>query len=246
MDKYGSPKHSPHGSLSPNVGGIGVNNATDPAGLKVTISLKHKTPFYLMRPEPIPTNETTGATNLMVASGLEHSYMKLTTKKMKDSLSSFLPNMPGVIDTPGSQDNSSLRGVIEKPPGQWHALDIVHLFKLILIFFFSLVCGKELHPLNQLQLAGFRLHPGPLPEQYRGLTQMQARKKHKHKKHKHNRNNGVGGEATPVGPEESKGNEEEREKKREKKHKKHEKDAEERKKKKKEKKKKRSKEDKDG
>ncbi|TRY69168.1 hypothetical protein TCAL_01378 [Tigriopus californicus] len=224
MDKYGSPKHSPHGSLSPNVGGIGVNNATDPAGLKVTISLKHKTPFYLMRPEPIPTNETTGATNLMVASGLEHSYMKLTTKKMKDSLSSFLPNMPGVIDTPGSQDNSSLRGVIEKPP----------------------VCGKELHPLNQLQLAGFRLHPGPLPEQYRGLTQMQARKKHKHKKHKHNRNNGVGGEATPVGPEESKGNEEEREKKREKKHKKHEKDAEERKKKKKEKKKKRSKEDKDG
>lgn len=80
MDKYGSPKHSPHGSLSPNVGGMGVNNAADPAGLKVTISLKHKTPFYLMRPEPIPTNETTGATNLMVASGLEHSYMKLTSK----------------------------------------------------------------------------------------------------------------------------------------------------------------------
>ena len=38
-------------------------------------------------------------------------------KKMKDSLSSFLPNLPGVVDTPGSQDNSSLRGLIEKPPG---------------------------------------------------------------------------------------------------------------------------------
>ena len=38
---------------------------------------------------------------------------------MKDSLSSFLPNLPGVIDTPGSQDNSSLRGLIEKPPGRW-------------------------------------------------------------------------------------------------------------------------------
>ena len=38
-------------------------------------------------------------------------------KKMKDTLSSFLPQLPGVIDTPGNQDNSSLRGLIEKPPG---------------------------------------------------------------------------------------------------------------------------------
>ena len=37
------------------------------------------------------------------------------------------------------------RGLIEKPP----------------------VGGKELTLLNQLQLTGFRLHPGPLPEQYR-------------------------------------------------------------------------------
>lgn len=64
--------------------------------------------------------------------------MLLAAKKMKDSLSSFLPNLPGVIDTPGSVDNSSLRGLIEKPP----------------------VCGKELHSLNSLQIAGFRLHPG--------------------------------------------------------------------------------------
>lgn len=42
----------------------------------------------------------------------------ISAKKMKDSLSSFLPNMPGVIDSPGSQDNSSLRGIIEKPPGK--------------------------------------------------------------------------------------------------------------------------------
>merc|ERR1712226_695232 len=100
-----------------------------------------------MKPDPLPRSEITGATNLMASKGLEHSYVKLTTKKMKDSLSSFLPNLPGVIDTPGSQDNSSLRGLIEKPP----------------------VCGKELLLLNQLQLAGFRLHPGPLPEQYRSM-----------------------------------------------------------------------------
>merc|ERR1711913_154808 len=94
------------------------------------------------------------------------------SKKMKDSLSSFLPGLPGVIDTPGSQDNSSLRGLIEKPP----------------------VCGKELLLLNQLQLAGFRLHPGPLPEQYRTLlNQVPTKEKKKHKKKKHR-----GGE-TPAG-----------------------------------------------
>jgi hypothetical protein len=41
-------------------------------------------------------------------------------KKMKDSLSSFLPHMPGMVDTPGDQDNSSLRGIIDKPPGRLH------------------------------------------------------------------------------------------------------------------------------
>ena len=58
----------------------------------------------------------------------------------------------------------SVRSLIEKPP----------------------VGGKELVSLNQLQLAGFRLHPGPLPEQYRSLlNQVQAKEKKKHKKKKH-------------------------------------------------------------
>merc|ERR1719295_1081475 len=116
-----------------------------------------------MKPDPLPRSDITGATNLMQSKNLEHSYTKLASKKMKDSLSSFLPGLPGVIDTPGSQDNSSLRSLIEKPP----------------------VGGKELMSLNQLQLAGFRLHPGPLPEQYRSLlNQVQAKKKHKKKKHR--------------------------------------------------------------
>merc|ERR1711920_230617 len=126
-------------------------------GQKPTII--QKGPFYLMKQEALPVSET-GATNLMASKGLEHSYVKLTTKKMKDSLLSFLPTLPGVIDTPGSQDNSSLRGLIEKPP----------------------VVGKELHPLGYAQLAGFRLHPGPLPEQYRISMQVQTKKKRKHKK----------------------------------------------------------------
>ena len=82
----------------------------------------------------------TGATNLMTYYGLEHSYSKFSGKKLKESLSSFLPNLPGMIDTPGDQDNSSLRSVIDKPP----------------------IGGKELLPLTSVQLSGFRLHPGPV------------------------------------------------------------------------------------
>lgn len=109
-------------------------------------------------------SELTGATNLMAYYGLEHSYSKFSGKKVKEQLSSFLPNLPGMIDTPGHQDNSSLRSVIEKPP----------------------IGGKELLPLTSVQLAGFRLHPGPLPEQYRYVNQTpQRRHKNKHKKHKH-------------------------------------------------------------
>lgn len=81
-------------------------------------------------------------------------------------MSSFLPNLPGVLDgvTPGTaQDNSTLRSVIEKPP----------------------IGGKELLPLTSFQLAGFRLHPGPLPEQYKYLSTTPTKKhKNKHKKHK--------------------------------------------------------------
>lgn len=46
-------------------------------------------------------SELTGATNLMAYYGLEHSYSKFSGKKVKEQLSSFLPNLPGVIDGPG-------------------------------------------------------------------------------------------------------------------------------------------------
>lgn len=148
-------------------------------------------------------SELTGATNLMAYYGLEHSYSKFSGKKVKEQLSSFLPNLPGVIDGPGQivssartirklalvmvnsmpvarsvslfrffQENSSLRSIIEKPP----------------------IGGKELLPLSNVQLAGFRLHPGPLPEQYRYLNTTPARKhKNKYKKHRHKDSN-VGNE----------------------------------------------------
>jgi hypothetical protein len=103
MDQY-SPKSSPRplpvGARSPSIAG-GAGSASvggqqhhmesaagqsaaaaggGGGGLKMTISLKQKMPFYLMRPDPVPSNETTGATNLMAARGLEHSYNKLTSE----------------------------------------------------------------------------------------------------------------------------------------------------------------------
>jgi len=193
-----------------------ASNASDQSGmLKVKLNIPKPLPFYLMKPENISISDVTEATNLMASKNLESSFNKLASKKMKDSLSSFLPMLPGLVDTPASQDNSSLRGVIEKPP----------------------VGGKEVLTLNQLQLTGFRLHPGPLPQQYRAVLNQVASKdkKKKDKKRKHAR----GGD-TPAHEERS---EEDKERKR--KHKKHDKESEERRKKKKEKKKKKYKEDKD-
>lgn len=109
-----------------------------------------------------------------------------------------------MIDSPGIQDNSSLRSLIEKPP----------------------VCNNSFSPLTGVMLTGFRLHTGPvsvcvcmretkeglpmhllwvshillfacmiyvilsllpkLPEQYRLMHIQPPKKKNKHK-HKHHR-----------------------------------------------------------
>jgi mediator of RNA polymerase II transcription subunit 19 len=136
-----SPKSSPRGNRSP------VVPRQDSTGtLKTTISLGktpvivHSGPFYLMK-EPPAESELTGATNLVSYHNLEHTFNKFCGgRKMKDQLSAFLPNLPGNIDTPAVQDNSSLRLLIEKPP----------------------IGGKELLPLTTNQLQGFRLHQGPV------------------------------------------------------------------------------------
>jgi mediator of RNA polymerase II transcription subunit 19 len=51
------------------------------------------------------TNEVTGSNNLMSHYGLEHAYSRFCKKEGKEELSSFLPHLPGYIDTPGMQDN---------------------------------------------------------------------------------------------------------------------------------------------
>ena len=61
--------------------------------------------FYDVFSCMLEPSELTGLTNLMSYHGLEHSYHKFTSKKVKDELSAFLPNLPGNIDTPGAEDN---------------------------------------------------------------------------------------------------------------------------------------------
>ena len=78
MNDHHAPSSSPAHAQSGGVNQDGGGGAQ--AGLKMKISLK--TPFYLMRPDPTPVNETTGATNLMAARGLEHSYNKLTSTSL--------------------------------------------------------------------------------------------------------------------------------------------------------------------
>ncbi|KAJ8371863.1 hypothetical protein AAFF_G00299010 [Aldrovandia affinis] len=119
-------------------------------------------PFYLLRELPVG-NELTGNTNLITHYSLEHAYNKFCGKKVKEKLSNFLPELPGMIDSPGSQD-STLRSLIEKPP----------------------VCGNSFSPLTGALLAGFRLHTGPLPEVYRLMHIQPPKKKSKHK-HRHHR-----------------------------------------------------------
>ncbi|KAF6041261.1 MED19 [Bugula neritina] len=137
-------KNSPVGNRSPQV------TRQDYSGtLKTTISLGktptivQKGPFYLCKDLP-EASEVTGSMNLISYHGLENAYAKYCGKKMKEELTSVL-TLPGNINLSSADDNSSLKSLIEKPP----------------------ITGKELNPLSTSQLAGFRLHPGPLPEQHR-------------------------------------------------------------------------------
>lgn len=139
---------------------------TSTGTLKTKISLGQKypqivsnEPFYLLKGPPDKTAQT-GATNLLAHYGLEHTYNKLSTKKIKEELSAFLPTLPGVYDYPEAIPNSTLRSVIEKPP----------------------IVGKVILPFSSAQLAGFRLHPtGPLPQKYLLQQDSAAAKKQKKK-----------------------------------------------------------------
>ncbi|CAI7993071.1 Mediator of RNA polymerase II transcription subunit 19 [Geodia barretti] len=96
---------------------------------------------------------------------LQKAYTELNSRKIKDPLSSFLPDIPGEFDSAEPPGTTLLDLVENKPIG-----------------------GKEFHGLSGQALLGFRLLPGPLPEQFRidppsmtGHTKSRKKKKHKHK-----------------------------------------------------------------
>ena len=57
---------------------------------------------FLVGTEP---TDISASINLLGHYGLEHSYNKYFGKKVKEELSSFLPHLPGNIDSAGIQDN---------------------------------------------------------------------------------------------------------------------------------------------
>lgn len=119
--------------------------------------------FYLITPRVEPAN-ITGATHLLTSYDLLSAYNKFSSKKVKQNLSSFISHLPGPVDTPATEDNSGLLSLVQRHPPVL----------------------KEIKPLTGAQLTGFRLYPGPIPEQYKIplLQETQSSKVKKHKKKK--------------------------------------------------------------
>lgn len=88
---------------------------------------------------------------------LEESYKQLNARKVKDSLSSFLPDMPG--------ERCVLLMCIVIPgcglTGEFDSMDSPET-KLQHLLEQRVIGNKEFHPLSGHALLGFRLLPGPV------------------------------------------------------------------------------------
>ncbi|CAJ0580380.1 unnamed protein product, partial [Mesorhabditis spiculigera] len=105
-------------------------------------------PFYTLKPDLPGYAEQLGSTDLLEQYDLATPYQRLCTPgKVKEDLESFLPNLYGNFHFSQSDDFSSLRRLVEKPP----------------------ITGKEIAPLTTQAMSGFRLNVGPVDEAYRHL-----------------------------------------------------------------------------
>ncbi|CAG2254357.1 MED19 [Mytilus edulis] len=145
-----SPKSSPRGSRSP-----AYPRGDSTGTLKTTISLGRVPSVIHSGPFYLVKDTGTGThnTHSNEASEMTGSNNLMIHYGLEHAYSRFW-----YIDSPGIQDSSSLRSVAENPPK----------------------ANKDLQPLSGGALSGFRLHPGPIPEQYRFMSQM-PKKKHKPK-----------------------------------------------------------------
>lgn len=107
------------------------------------------------------TEEDVGNKSRVSLNDLEHSFKDFGSQQIKDSLSSFLPNVPGEFDR---MPDTMLRQLLEQ----------------------RTIGGKDFAPLSGQALLGFRLLPGPLPEMYRMDPPLaESKPHHKKRKHKH-------------------------------------------------------------
>jgi len=73
-------------------------------------NIPHSKSVYLFMDRQLPqVTSDTGAKNLLTLHGLNHAYYKYCQKKVKDSLTHFLPHLPGIINMGPSDNDSSLR-----------------------------------------------------------------------------------------------------------------------------------------
>lgn len=146
---------------------INFENATNVDGMNsIGLSSRYSTdpgiPFHLLHRQRISNSQAVKQIreSQNAVHSLEDIYHEFCDKKIRDSLSCFLPQLPGFVDAPGTPEDS-LQGLIEKPP----------------------IGGRELAPLSSSALSSFRLMPGSVPEQFKFMNRPPGKKK-KHKKHK--------------------------------------------------------------
>jgi len=125
-------------------------------------NIPHSKSVYLFMDRQLPqVTSDTGAKNLLILHGLNHAHYKYCQKKVKDSLTHFLPHLPGIINMGPSDNDSSLRSLIEGQMPQ----------------------SKPIEPLNSQQMDAFRLsaNGAKLPEKLMEELNATARKVKKKK-----------------------------------------------------------------
>ena len=69
-------------------------------------------PVYLFKDRTLPSpSRDTGATNWLHAHGLKNAYQKYCQKRVKETLSHYLPDLPGIANMP-AESGDGLRLVL--------------------------------------------------------------------------------------------------------------------------------------
>ena len=69
----------------------------------------HKSVYLFTERTLPPVTTETGAKNLLTYHGLQNAHSKYCQKKVKETLTHFLPHLPGIMNMGPTSDDSSLR-----------------------------------------------------------------------------------------------------------------------------------------